>query len=446
MAPHVPCAYSLESTHVNESLRARIDGLFTARHALAPGFGEPASPAAQNDGPETAAPSISHRVLRAAAWPLALVLIAHRILISAVNGSPTDDFTTVYSAVRRMLAGDSVYAQAYDQVDPLYLYNPGATLLLTPLGLADNPTAARMAFILANAACIIVALALLTRLVNKPLSGATPPIAIALACATESVTNTLTFSNINGVLLLLLTGWLYLFIRGAQGQTKKMWLAGLVLGIAILVKPQFAPLLALHIVKLDWKGLVGGIGVPVLTNVIAWPLVPGTEDFTGKLLPYLGTTRDYANSSWPGVNAYFQLNSGLYYTVWTGMALIVAAGLIALLRRRHTDVALWAMTTAPLVLVGVFFLSSLGQQYYSMWIAPLLFTIFARRNALETWLPWLGAVLCLAPMSWTSVQWPDAGRWMSFFAGTAGWAFVIIGVSAAALGWWAHERVESRHD
>ena len=63
----------------------------------------------------------SGHILTIAAWPLALLLIVHRVFVVALNGTPTDDFTTVFNAVRRFLDGQPVYDQAYNHVDPLYL-------------------------------------------------------------------------------------------------------------------------------------------------------------------------------------------------------------------------------------------------------------------------------------------------------------------------------------
>ena len=74
--------------------------------------------------------------INAAAWPVAILLVVHRVFIVARNGTPTDDFTTVYNAVARMSTGHPVYEQTYNHVDPLYLYTPGATLL--PLRWAVN--------------------------------------------------------------------------------------------------------------------------------------------------------------------------------------------------------------------------------------------------------------------------------------------------------------------
>src|SRR5690625_3566322 len=152
------------------------------------------------------------QILTAAAWPLAVVLALHRTVITAFNDTATDDFTTVYNALSRALTGLPVYDQAYHHVDPLYLYNPGATLLLLPMGLVDNFDAVRYAFIIVNSLAIILALALLTRLVGQSLRGPVWPVAIAIGFSTESVINTLTFSNINGILLLLLSVFLFCFV------------------------------------------------------------------------------------------------------------------------------------------------------------------------------------------------------------------------------------------
>ena len=110
------------------------------------------------------------------------------MFVLAVNGSVTDDFGTVYRAIRRLWEGNPVYEQNYSFVEPLYLYNPGATVLLSPLGLVSEEHA-RIAFILANAAAIVAALALLTRFVGHSLRGPLLPVSIAAAFATESAIN-----------------------------------------------------------------------------------------------------------------------------------------------------------------------------------------------------------------------------------------------------------------
>src|SRR5699024_6559298 len=183
------------------------------------------------------------------------------------NGSVTDDFTTVYSALRRFIEGTPVYNEIYHFVDPHYLYNPGATLLLAPLGYITDFTLARLAFIAVNLLAIVLALGLLTRMAGFSLRSMVWPLSIALAMLTETVRNTLIFSNINGILLLMMVLFLWCVIH------RRSWVGGLIIGLAILVKPMFLPLLFLPLVQKQWGALVGGILVPVIFNAVAWPLV-----------------------------------------------------------------------------------------------------------------------------------------------------------------------------
>lgn len=380
------------------------------------------------------------RVGRAVAWPLAVVLALHRVFVLALNGSVTDDFTTVHSAVRRSLDGVPVYNEIYHHVDPHYLYNPGATLLLTPLGWLTDIDAARAAFIVVNAAAVIAALALLTRMFGYSLRSLVWPAAIAAAFLTEAVRNTLIFSNINGLLLLALVGFLSLLLSG------KGWWAGLVIGVAILIKPQFAPLLFLPAVKLDWRTVFGGVAVPVAFNLAAWPLVPGASDYLSRLVPYLGDVRDYANSSLAGAAVYFSMPPLLENALWLMFAAVVGVGVIVLLRWRYTDPLLWAATTSGLLLAGVFFLSSLGQMYYSMMLFPMMFTVLQRTSVFHTWPAWLAAYLFLTPDSFHSVEQVDLSRWMGIFHPTIGWGMLLVVAATCAVVWWRQESLDSRHD
>lgn len=362
----------------------------------------------------------------AAAWPLAIILVAHRLLVLARAGSPTDDFTTVWSAARRFVDRVPVYSEQYHHVDPHYLYNPGATLLLSPLGLLPSVDAARPWFIALNAACIVIALAWLTRLAGYRLSHPVFPVALALAFATEAVTNTLVFSNINGVLLLALTAFLALFLSGRDVA------AGVILGLAVVVKPMFAPLLVLPLMRLRWRATVVGALVPVLLNAVAWPLTPGARDYVDIVVPYLGLTRDYANSSLAGAAVYFGMPSWLHGVLFVCFALAVAVAVLGLARWRQSDEYLWLMVSSGVLLAGVCLLSSLGQAYYSMMLFPALFTVLRPRSPMHAWPAWLGAILCLSPLDWTGILGPDslAGYWANTFFPTAGWAIFIVSTAA----------------
>jgi arabinofuranan 3-O-arabinosyltransferase len=319
----------------------------------------------------------------------------------------------------------------------------------------DSFEAARYTFILVNSLAIVAALAILTRLVGHSMRGPVLPVVTAVAFSTEAVINTLTFSNINGILLLLLAVFLACFVRsfesaaitaeaarGVKSSSPRVsphvlrYIAGLAIGLAIVIKPQFAPLLFIPFMRLDWRTVGTGIAVPALLNIAAWPVIPGAGDYLTKLVPYLGETRDYANSSLAGWQAYFDISNALYLPVWLLTAAAVAIGVIVLLRWRSTDTLLWTLTTSGLLMVGVFTLSSLGQQYYSMWLFPMMFTVLLSRSVFHSWPAWLAAVSFLIPNSWTSPLWPDFGRWMGTYIGTIGWVLLIFVTAATAVGWW----------
>ena len=365
--------------------------------------------------------------IAAAAWPVAVLLVVHRLFILARAGSVTDDFTTVWSAARRFVERVPVYNEVYGHVNPHYLYNPGATLLLSPLGLISDIDLARPLFIAVNAACIIVALAWLTKLAGRPLSGPTFPVAVALAFCTEAVTNTLVFSNINGILLLALVAFIALLVA------RRDIAAGVVLGLAILVKPMFAPLLVLPLLQMRWRPALGAIGVPVVMNLIAWPFTPGARDYLDVVMPYLKVTRDYANSSLSGFAVYFGMPRWAHALLFLLLAAAVAGAVLGLVRVRHSQELLYLAVGSGVLLAGVCLLSSLGQAYYSMMLFPALFTVFHPDSPLRSWPAWLGAALCLSPLNWSSPLHPLTGSWLNTFLPTAGWAVFIVACAAWVL-------------
>ncbi|MDU0477843.1 glycosyltransferase family 87 protein [Staphylococcus chromogenes] len=418
---------------MKNQLSKKLESVWVAPHPLGTGA------AAENR--RTRIDAIGNAIF----WPLSIVLILHRVFVLAVNGSITDDFSTVYYALRRYLDGVEIYNENYSYVDPHYLYSPGATLFLSPLGMVEEFSTARMCFIVANALAIVAALAILTRLFGFSLRSFVWPLAISLAFATESVRNTLVFSNINGILLLALCGFYALLLR------ERRWAAGVVLGFAILIKPIFAPLLFLPFAKANWQTILSALAIPVALNAVAWWTIPTSHSYVTRTIPYLGQTRDFANSSLPGMALYFGMPPWQEKFWFFFFAAVVIVGLLALLRYRYSDPLLWVVATSSLLLAGVFFLSSLGQMYYSMLLFPLLFTVTLRRSPMHTWVAWLAAYGFLSADEWrtTSEDWIDFGNWLSYLKPTIGWALIIICIATSAVIWVVsspHASTRGRHE
>ncbi|MBP3087743.1 DUF2029 domain-containing protein [Corynebacterium sp. sy017] len=370
----------------------------------------------------------------AALWPIAIFTLLHRYFILCVNGNTTDDFSTVYNAVRRSIEGVAVYSENYYFVDPHYLYNPGATLLLTPVALLSDASLARLLFILVNMLAIIFAIGfLLKSFAGYRLSSLFFPAALIVAFHTEAVRNTIVFGNINGILLLALTTFLW-----AQWKNKEI-IAGIIIGLAILVKPLFLPLLFIPFIKVQWKTIVLGIAVPVLMNLIAWNIIPQAGDYLSIVTPYLGEVRNYANSSLAGVFVYFGFPEWIHKIAFAFFALVIIAGLFFLLRIREKQPLEWAIYTASLLLTGVFLLSSLGQMYYSLFLFPLVFTIAKKGSIVANPVAWIAFYLCLSADLWESDEWFNFGHWFVTVQATLAWALLIIVISITAIYWYYSE-------
>ena len=380
-----------------------------------------------------------------ALWPLAILTALHKIWASYESGT-TDDFTTVWEALNRFWSGVPVYSEDYTTTDPHYLYLPGGTMLLSPLSALGNFDAARAVYVFGNAIAIVIALGLLSHIIYAArgwsetwlgsLSGALLPLSIIAVFNTEAVKNNLLFANINGVLLLLATLFLYFLLR--DGISSQVF-SGLALGLAITIKPQFIVLLFLPFFRRQWLSLAAAFVLPIVCNVVGWVLMAEPQGFVDNLVPHLGEVRDFANSSIVGVGVYFGASAA---TIWLWRilaAVLVLIGAFTLLpwRRstRHEDRVMWAFTTSSLLLIGVFLVSSLGQMYYSLLIVPLLFTAFLRRSTVHNPVAWLGVYLCLAIDSWYSDRWFWAGRIFETLRGTVGWMLLLISVSITALIW-----------
>lgn len=379
--------------------------------------------------PRTEPPSTS-QVLRSILWPLAILSIIHRSYVLATNGYITDDFAPVYRAVVNFKLGWDIYNENFNHVDPHYLYPPGGTLLMAPFGYLPVD-ASRFWFIFFNTLAIVLAAYFLLRLFKFTLASvAAPALLLAMFC-TESVTNTLVFGNINGVLLLLEV----LFFRWLlDGNRNHEWLAGISIGLTLVVKPLLAPLLLLPLLNRQWRALVAAFAVPALFNAVAWPLVSDPMNFVTRTVPYILSTRDYFNSSILGNGVYYGLPMWLIMTLRIGFALLGAAALYLLYRYYRTrDQFFWMLTSSGVLLTTSWLVLSLGQGYYSIALFPFLMTVVLPNSVLRNWVTWLAIYGFLTMDRWLMYHWPTTGRALEYLKITYGWSLLVIVVFSVLL-------------
>jgi arabinofuranan 3-O-arabinosyltransferase len=372
--------------------------------------------------PPTSAPSAA-TVLRSVLWPVAIMSVLHRSIVLTTNGNITDDFKPVYRAVLNFRRGWDIYNEHFDYVDPHYLYPPGGTLLMAPFGyLPFAPS--RYLFILINTVAILIAWCLLLRMFKYTLASvAAPALLLAMFC-TETVTNTLVFTNINGCVLLaemLFLRWLL------DGKTSHQWWAGIAIGLTLTLKPLLGPLLLLPLLNRQWRTLVPAIAVPVVVNVAALPLVSHPMDFFTKTLPYIGGTRDYFNSSIEGNGVYFGLPTGLIVFLRILFTLIAIGALWLLYRYYRTrDPLFWFTTSSGVLLLWSWLALPLAQGYYSMMLFPFLMTVVLPNSLIRSWPAWLGIYGFMALDQWLLFNWMRYGRALEYLKITYGWSLLLI--------------------
>lgn len=172
--------------------------------------------------------------------------------------NPGTDFTPVWTAARKYLAGEPVFDSDYTVDMPHYLYTPAGTVVIAPIGIFDDQSTGRLVMLALGTLCIIAALALATWMVTtRHFHHVFPLIVTVVFLTPEPVRTTLWLTNINGFLLLLMVVfvWCSLRLRGAgwnEHLTRpEAYVAGITAGVAISVKPQFGVLLIISVLLLQ---------------------------------------------------------------------------------------------------------------------------------------------------------------------------------------------------
>ncbi|MEU1429842.1 glycosyltransferase family 87 protein [Nocardia sp. NPDC005746] len=366
-------------------------------------------------------------VLNFALWPFAILTVLNRVFIKAVNGFITDDFRPVYNASLAFLNHHAIYGENYDTTDPHYLYPPSGTLLISPLAILD-PEKSRWGFILVNAIAILLAWYLLLKLFDYSLKSVAAPALLLGMFASETVTNTLVFTNVNGCLFLSMMVFIHLILK-----RQDLW-AGVALGLAIAVKgPLLAPLLLIALARGQWKVFITALGIPVALNLIAWPLIVDFDQFWSHTLPYLTESRDYFNSAIVGNGAYYGVADWLVWVIRIAMAAIVALTLWLLYRYYREDEVFFVCTSAGIMITATLLLGSLGQMYYSMYLFPLLMTVVLPNSVMRNWPAWVAVFGFMSYDKWLSDRWQHPGRVVEYLRTTFGWGLLLI-VAFCVLG------------
>jgi arabinofuranan 3-O-arabinosyltransferase len=379
-------------------------------------------------------------ITKAVLWPLAILTLIQRVLILVPNRAKTDDFTTVYAAAVRYLRHQPVYVEDYQTVSPHYLYPPSGTILMAPFGYF-TPDTARWIFVIASVCALLGALYLMLRIFGYGLSSVIAPMVLFFAVTTESVTDTLVFTNFNCFVLLAEVAAIGLLLR-----RQDLW-AGAALGVTFAVKPLLAVMLLPILLNRQWKALITAVAVPLVLMAGGLAFATDRGNFFKRTLPYLDQARDYYNSSITGNGQYFGLPEWLVLLLRLAVVVMALVSVYLLYRfYRTSNELLWLSTSTGVLLVASWLVGPLGQGYYSMLLFPMLMTVVFRSSVVGSWPVWVSVYGFLSYDSWLSGHWLAMGRSLAYLKCTLGWSLLVVTAFCVLLFRYLDARAEHRLD
>ena len=373
-------------------------------------------PAVLIDAPQSPTPARTPAVSEVfrVAVPLLYTVMAFILLRSAIvfpQMNSGTDFIPIWTAANNYVSGEPVFNSDYTVDMPHYLYTPAGTVLIAPVAVFGSQEVARAVMAALGALCIIAAIAVAAHMVRPRWFHIVFPLAVSFFFITpEPVRTTLALTNINGFMLLLQVLFIWFSLRLREKKVSwrnhfkqpEAWAAGLLAGVALSIKPQFA---VLFIVSLAyWQVAVVVIAALVAAALFAfgWFTIAEPELFFTNLVPYLSEPRPRFNGSVSGLGIILEWPNAVV-TVLTLFVIVASLGAVALMWQwKETDPVLFTFVATGVCFAGGFMASGLLQNYYSIWLIPLVLTIAGRQSPVR-W-PVTTLILLFMYANWT---WPE---------------------------------------
>jgi len=359
---------------------------------------------------------------RAVLWPVAVLAYLHTVWTAFSGYVPLYDFPTAYHGASHFLQHQPVYA------DPTYGYPPSAPLLTAPLGLLSLADA-RVVFVTLSAFVLVplAGLLLLRTFDVRPTSLTAAALLLGLAVS-ETLTSTLSFGNLNGLILLGEAAFVLGLARDRDG------LAGGALGLTLAVKPVLAPLVLLPVLLGRWRAVATAIAVPAVLSAVALPFLASPSGFFTAALPNLlhSTAPAPANGSVTAVAQYLHAPHLAALGV-RALAVLVTAIVLWRLHRRREERVLWLGCATGILMLGAFLSTSLTEAYWFMYALPLAFTVVLPRSPMRLWPAWVGVYVATSLDNWSRASSPTLGFDVFVVRPLAGYAIILATVLVWSL-------------
>jgi arabinofuranan 3-O-arabinosyltransferase len=342
--------------------------------------------------PAAGAPWTGDRASRLAArllWPVAVCAVLQLGLHAATG--PARDLAILWSAGSRLRTGGDLYDAGL-----AFIYPPLAGWVLAPL--AALPFRAAVVVVTAvSLAALVAATVLALRLVGVPWRSPVTAGVLLLLVLSRPVVGLLEQGNVDLLLLLVEVLVVHALL------VRRDLLAGVLLGVALAVKPTLAPMLLAAVVLGRWGVAARAAVVAAVLSVVGVLTVPDGWAFVTDVVPLLGdgnreVLRQYDRSL---RGAAEQLGAPDLLGTVLRVAVLAVAVAVAWARRRT---ALAAAEVVPVLLLGGLLASSFSWANHSVYLLPLLVTVARPGSLVRAWPAWVGAYLV-----WSAQPWPAPG-------------------------------------
>jgi arabinofuranan 3-O-arabinosyltransferase len=347
------------------------------------------------------------------------------ILLVAVSYHQNEavDFRPVWEGVTAFLHGGHPYSVN------LFVYPPSSLLLFAPIGFVGFD-AARLAFILFDAALILVAAALCLRLFQVSRRSLMVPVFCLAVILSAPVGTTIHLGNVNG---LVFAGECAFLLAAAR---ERWAMAGWLLGLTLAIKPVLAPLLLLFVFARQWGAIARAALLPCALSAVALFFAEAGNEFFTITVPFLleGNASDLQgfNMSLEGTGNALGVPSLVIGAVRAASVALV--GLLLWLRmREREDSFAWLLDATGLVLIATLLAFSFSWSYYALYLVPVLVLIATRASRARRWALWPALFLIASPDVFIWRHSSPLASDLATVRVTAGLLLLIVGFAAGLL-------------
>jgi arabinofuranan 3-O-arabinosyltransferase len=310
------------------------------------------------------------------------------------------DFVPVWNAARNFLHHQPLYFQgrpgdapAWADVYYLFVYPPSLLVLIWPLGLLSFVTS-NLVFTVADAAAILLAAGLCLRLFSIRMRSRTGLAVAGLLFLALPVTDTLHSGNVNG---LVLAAEAAMFLAAAQRQ----WLlAGVFLGLSLLVKPILLPLIVVFLLARNWRPALLALGIPVLLSLAVLPFTADGGQFFSRAVPFLinGNAAEFQRFSISVAGQATIVGLPSIVTILFRAVLVGAGSLLVWIRwNRRGDDRLRLVEVGGLIVLVTILSFSFAWQYHVLFLLPWVLSAWQPASLFRHPLAWVAVYLAAGP-------------------------------------------------